>query len=208
MLWAIIYLTIIRMKLAAISDLESIKGTLIGSGSEKECFINKLDNTKCIKLGRKDNCKQVKREICYFRYMIETGKIRASFVPRFYQAFETQYFIGYEQECFLDKENGGIYDRAWPLWKWIQTSTIEAKDLIKELNHLKEEMIEFNIICNDLHEGNIFRVEKESKTRMVIIDGYGASEFIPICQYIKFIGRQKIERQWNKFSLRMDRLFK
>lgn len=190
-----------------ILNIDDIKGDLIRSGSEKECYVNKFDNTRCLKLGRESSCKQIKREIAYFKYMIKCGKDKATFVPHFYSEFKTKDFIGYEQECFLDKNKGGIYDRAWPLWMWLRNSSVDRSIIIEELKQLKAEMIRYNIICNDLHEGNIFRVEKNSKVRLVIIDGFGPSELIPLCQYINFFGRKKIERQWNKFQIRMNNLF-
>lgn len=195
------------MKFLNLKGIESIKGVLIGKGSEKECFLHKIDNTKCLKMGRTNNCKQIKREIKYFEYLQRTGKCQASFVPKFYGSFKTLDFIGYEHECFLDRSKGGIFDVACPLWQCLKTSNCNKHQIRKELLQLKDEMIKFNIICNDLHEGNIFRVQTEYQSKFVIIDGFGAPELIPICKYVKFVGSNKICRQWEKFRQRIKKLF-
>lgn len=189
------------------TNIEKIKGKLIGKGSEKMCYLYKGDNTRCLKISHSNNCKQIKREIKYFEYLRRTDKIQATFVPRFYGAFRSLEFVGYEQECFLDRIKGGSYDVACPLWQCLQDKNCNKEQIRKELSSLKDEMIKLNIICNDLHEGNIFRVQNRLVSKMVIIDGFGPSELIPLCKYFNYFGKRKINRQWSKFRSRIMRLF-
>lgn len=180
------------MKFLNKTNFEEIKGKLIGKGSEKECYLHKNDNTRCLKVGHTNNCKQVKREIKYLEYLRKTGKIQATFIPKFYGAFNTLEFVGYEQECFLDRKKGGSYDVACPLRQCLQAKDCSKELIRKELSALKDEMIKYNIICNDLHEGNIFRVKNGSISKMVIIDGFGPSELIPLCIYFKYFGKKRL----------------
>lgn len=195
------------MKILNMTSIEEIKGRLIGKGSEKECYLHKSDNTRCLKIAHVNTCKQVKREIKYFEYLRKTGKIQATFVPKFYGAFKTPEFIGYEQECFLDRNKGGSFDVACPLWQCLKSSDCNKEQIRNELLLLKYEMVKFNIICNDLHEGNIFWIQNGLISKMVIIDGFGSSELIPLCKYFNYFGKKKIERQWNKFRNWIIRLF-
>lgn len=184
-------------------DLSKIQGKLLGHGSEKFCYLNKLDNSRCIKISNIVNCSQIKREINYFKFL-ERNKIHASFVPKFYGVIELRDYIGYEQECFLDKEHGGVYDLVWLLWDFIEDKNNDEDLILKELSRLKDEMLETNIICSDLHGGNIFRVVSKSIAKLVIVDGYGVPEFVPISKYYKYFGNKKIERQWDKFMRRLE----
>ena len=129
--------------------------------------------------------------------------IHASFIPQFYGAFEADGTIGFEQECFLEKSRGGDYDTVVSLNEFIRDPASDLSEINKLLSSLKAEMIKTNIIISDLRGPNILYVVKDSVARLVIIDGYGTPEIIPFPQYIRFLGKMKIERQWNKL---MDRL--
>lgn len=134
--------------------------------------------------------------------------IEASFIPKFYGAFETDDCIGYEQECFLIKENGGIYDDVLPFDRYILSKPNEIEKIKIELMALKSEMVNKNIICSDLSASNVLKVSGDEKNnKIVVIDGYGPSELLPLCQYVKFLGKMKLERQWNKFERRIRKYF-
>lgn len=64
-------------------------------------------------------------------------------------------------------------------------------------------MIENNIICCDLSTSNILKVKNEKVEKLVVIDGFGYSELVPLCEYVRLIGRKKIERQWDKLENRI-----
>lgn len=195
------------MNVEMFKSVEDIRGKLLGAGSEKCCYLSKNDNSRCIKISSKHRCSQIKREIKYFKFLSDRH-IDASFIPKFYGVIELEDFIGYEQECFLDKKHGGVYDEVWSLWDFVEDGCNDEKLILEELYQLKSEMLSKNIICSDLHGGNIFRVVQDSRSRLVVIDGYGAPEFIPVCKYFKFWGNKKIERQWDKFMSRLEISFK
>ena len=183
-----------------------ILGRQIGAGGEKRCFLNALNNKRCIKISNKRNCVQIRREIEYFSF-IKNKNIVASFVPEFYRVLETSEWIGYEQECILGREKGGVYLQACPLGEFISNPNNDENLIRRELLNLKEEMYSKNVICCDLNEYNVIRAQDENGSRLIVIDGFGAPEFIPICKYVKFFGRKKIERQWRRFELRLKPYF-
>lgn len=186
---------------------ESIKGQKIGEGSEKLCFIKLTDPARCLKVSCKDKCKQILREIKYFN-SLKLEQRNVSFLPKFFCVFETKEFIGYEQECFVERQKGGIYDKVETLWCYINNSKISEEEIKKELESIKTEMISKNVICCDLHGGNILKVRLGDTSKFVVVDGFGAPEFFPICKYIRCLGRMKIERQWRKFIRRISNDFK
>ena len=130
--------------------------------------------------------------------------ITASFVPGYYGSFVTSYSVGYEQECFLIIEMGGGANVDL-LSRYIESQEFDEDEMKNELRRLKCEMLEKNIICCDLHPGNVIRVSEKCRPRLIVIDGSGAPEFIPICKYVRFFGKKKILRQWEKFENRIRR---
>lgn len=190
-----------------LKDISSLIGKEIGCGSERKCYIKALDPCRCLKISKRQNSDQTIREIKYFEFLQKRG-IEASFIPKFYGAFETDDCIGYEQECFLIKENGGIYDDVLPFDRYILSKPNEIEKIKIELMALKSEMVNKNIICSDLSASNVLKVSGDEKNnKIVVIDGYGPSELLPLCQYVKFLGKIKLERQWNKFERRIRKHF-
>lgn len=184
-------------------DLEKIKGTQLGKGAEKVVYRHNEYPDRCIKICSKNNARSIIREIEYFKFL-EKHQIKASFIPKFYEAFESDKTVGFIQESFIDKQNGGSFDSVSLLNDYIISPVSDLSEELKMLDELKNEMIHKNIIISDLHGWNIFRVVENRRTRLVIIDGYGSPEILPLPQYIRFLGKLKIERQWKKLYRRLE----
>lgn len=184
-------------------DLEKIKGAELGRGAEKIVYRHNDYPDRCIKVCSKRKASSAIREIEYFKFL-KKRKIDASFIPKFYEAFENEDCIGFVQESFVDKQNGGSFDSVSLLNNYISSPISDLSEVLKMLDDLKNEMIHKNIIISDLHGGNIFRVVENGCPRLVIVDGYGSPELFPLTQYIRFLGKLKMERQWKKLYRRLE----
>lgn len=187
------------------SQFFDIKGKFISEGSEKKCYLHRTDPSKCIKISNKNNCSQTIREIKYFSSLPKKHKF--SCIPTFYGAFTVNNFIGFEQECYLSKEQGGIYDFSCFLEDYILNLNNTENLIFNLLNQLKTEMLSQHIVCSDLHPWNILYVEKGTISKLVIIDRFGTTELIPYYRYINFFAKQKINRQWSKLQRRLLPIF-
>lgn len=190
------------MKKISEEDFERMKGKNLGEGSERTCYLYSYSCEKCLKISKKKNCGQTMREIGYFQ-RLKKRNVNVSFLPKFYESFCTDRYVGYVQECFLSRANGGIWDVVAPLDQYIANTANDIKMIHEELNLLKKQMIENNIICCDLSTSNILKVKNEKVEKLVVIDGFGYSELVPLCEYVRLIGRKKIERQWDKLENRI-----
>ena len=188
-------------------DLEKVKGPELGRGADKIVYRHLQEPGHCLKICSKNKSNATKREIEYFKFL-KNRNVHASFIPEFYGAFEGDDYIGFEQECIIDKKHGGQYDSAITLHNFILAPSSNISVIMQMLDALKAEMIRTNVIVCDLHASNILHVMKDSCERLMIIDGYGAPEFIPLSKYTHFFGKLKIERQWNKLMLRLEKSFK
>lgn len=184
-------------------NLEKIKGSQLGKGAEKVVYRHNEYPDRCIKICSKNNTRSIIREIEYFKFL-DKHQIKASFIPKFYEAFECDTSVGYIQESFVDKQNGGSFDSVSLLYNYIINPDSDLSEVLKMLGDLKNEMIHKNIIISDLHAWNFFRVVENGRARLVIVDGYGSPEILPLPQYIRFLGKLKIERQWEKLYRRLE----
>lgn len=187
-------------------NLEKVKGSELGRGADKIVYRHLQKPSHCLKICSKNRSNATQREIRYFEFL-KKRNVHASFIPEFYGAFEGADFIGFEQECILDKANGGQYDFVLPLSKYIRDPASNLSEIRDMLAKLKKEMILTNVIVCDLHGLNILVVGKKSSKYLVVIDGYGSPEFIPLPKYFSFFGKMKIERQWKKLETRLERAF-
>ena len=187
-------------------DLDKIKGPKLGKGMDKDVYLHSQNPDRCLKICPKNRTNATKREIEYFKFL-KKRNIHASFIPEFYGAFEGNDYIGFEQECYLDKTRGGEYDSVVFLNQYIRDPNSNLSEIKQMLDDLKAAMIRHNVIICDLHGDNIFCVVKGSSVRFVVIDGYGSPEFIPFPKYLRFFGKLKIERQWKKLLSRLEPAF-
>lgn len=174
-------------------------GQIIGKGNSKICHLNPNNPLTCFKISKKEKCKEIKRDITFFT-SINKKKILSKYLPKYYGSFEDSRFIGYEQELFWNKEG-----TAMTVLQFLTVaSDQQIQDLENELEKLKNELFRLNIIVSDLAPSNIaIKLDQFGKiTRMVIIDGIGSSELIPIAKLIPLFGKLKLNREWTKFLSR------
>ncbi|MGM0857559.1 MAG: YrbL family protein [Pseudomonadota bacterium] len=167
-----------------------------GRGDERICYLHPFKPGRCLKISQLDKKKQTMREINYFRYLKKKG---ASFelIPDFYGVVESNDFIGLEQELILD--NDGHFAPNLYYYLSSDLSDLQKERLLSALHKYKKYLIDNNIVVCDLVLSNFLVVECEKQTKIYLIDGFGASEFFPVANYLKFIGRMKIHRKWKRF---------
>lgn len=171
-------------------------GKLIGKGMERACYENMDNPNTCFKVSRKEHSKQTIREGAYFKYL-QKKNISPSFMPKFIGLYETEDSFILEQECVRNTEE----IKTQTLRDFVLNASEEQMVKLEQLlENLREEMLRLNIIVSDMRTTNILVLTYHDKPfKIMIFDGYGTPEFIPLPNFIPFLGAKKIERQWNKF---------
>lgn len=171
-------------------------GKFIGRGMDRACYENPQNLNTCFKVSKLDHSKQTLREASYFKYLKKKG-VEPSFMPKFYKFWREEDCFVIEQEYIRPSQGESVVD----LSSYVRHSTEkELEELKAKLNRLKEEMIALNVIVSDMRPMNFFVVKTVNGIkRIVIFDGYGTPEFLPLPNYCRFFGKKKIERQWRKF---------
>ena len=177
---------------------------VIGEGTERTCYQNPVDQTRCVKIIRKSRVKQTLREISYFRYLIGRG-VPFDHLPKFYGEIKGGGFIGIEQELvhdlLPDKRRTSPIQASPTIRQYmaVPRSKEEIRAFWKAVNELKAYLLRYNILAGGIDENNVVVQQTPSGIKLVVIDGVYDTEWIPVSKYFKFLGRRKMERRWKRF---------
>ena len=180
---------------------------LIGRGLHRECYLHPLNNALCIKIVFNGDHTETKRELAYYRFL-EKRLSDWTALPRFHGNIVT------------NKGTGAVFDLirsvndeiALPLSEYMADSEHfheHAKEIAKALMAFQRYQLKHNIQTMSLKPWNlVFRLDETGRGKIFLIDSLGNSDFIPACNYIKFLGKKKILRKWAKFKSLLERHYK
>lgn len=179
--------------------LSDLFGAVVATGAERTCVRNLKNPLTCFKISKKEHSKETVREIKYFKYLRRKG-ISSPFIPEFVNDYQTDTEVVIEQELISDHPERGIL--AYRVEEFVGNASKQQLAQLEELfRQLLRELKEKNIIISDLHAGNMMLYCNKEGTllRLIVIDGFGSPEAIPLAKYFPFFGKRKIDRQWAKF---------
>ncbi|WP_017429104.1 YrbL family protein [Vreelandella jeotgali] len=169
---------------------------VVGRGDERLCYQDPDDPARCVKLSRRDKAKQTRRERRYFARLKRRG-VPFTLIPEFYGAVEMGDMVGIEQELVLD-ERGALPPNVGDYLEQPLTS-VQIERFWAGLDALRAYLLAYNVVPCDLVMSNLMVIERDDATTVMLIDGLGASEVIPLPEYIPWLGRRKIRRKWDRF---------
>lgn len=183
--------------------MDELRPFLLGQGTERIVFRSPKEKDCVIKLSPLNAQKQTRREIRYFRFLQKKG-VPFLHIPQFKGEVKVAGYVGFKQEAVLDAD--GSVSR--PLTAYLEEGRgvssggillPETKALLDELLHY---LLRYNVLPCDLTSPNVLLQRGAERMRLVLIDGVGSMNGIPIAQYIPFLGRQQIKRKWQRFMTR------
>ena len=69
-------------------------------------------------------------------------------------------------------------------------------------------MFKYNIISRDISANNLlYKRETETEGKLIIIDGLGNAELIPLSNYFNYLAQKKIIRKWCYLIMKMRKDF-
>jgi len=186
-------------------------------GGTRRCYIHPDDETRCVKVLRSDRTAEARRreargwrrlkrlksfddqwkEAKAYRHLKRRGQLDYSHVPRCYGTVATDHGTGIVTALYRDW-NGAFPKNLEELLPAGMTPAIRTA--IDEFKHwLRRELF----LTRDLLPHNIIAVaESPERYRLIIVDGIGNSEFVPVSHWFACCARLKIERKIRKFDYR------
>lgn len=182
--------------------LELTEDLFIGAGKRRHCYQHPDDRNKCIKIevcgGKKGRDMQTRRERRYYRLYTKRGCSPKHIAP-FYGMVDTNLGPG-AVFGIIRNPDGEI---SAPLGSLILGGML-IKDFKKELEELRDYMSKEGIVCGDFNHGNLLvQDQPDGSRRLMIIDGLGNSDLIPLADYCKPFREKKLERKWARLLWRL-----
>ena len=172
---------------------------LIGKGSERSCYSHPLNSNNCIKVihtwsqRTKSRCS---REIRYIKKY--KSQLRGfDLIPNYYGTVETNLGTGYIFQRIKDW-NGNNSEK---LSNYIKND-IGRNNIGLLITNMYKTFLVNKVLVSDLHAGNILvnKTRSESTIKLILIDGFGNSDLIKICDYSSFFMKKKLIRKFTRMK--------
>lgn len=176
---------------------------LIGQGEERSCYLNPDDPSRMVKFSPINQSTQTRREIRYFNELIRKG-IPFDCIPLYYGEIHEKDRLGIEQEYIADEP--GSTRRAPTVNEYVSRplTAEEIAEFRKAYSQLKDYLLRYNVIPANLALLNIVVSKTASGIRLVMVDGVGGTELIPLSNWFRFFGKRKINRKWEKLTRKLN----
>ena len=177
------------------------KTSLIGKGSHREVYKHPENENLCIKVivDGSFHSRSARREKAYHRHLERRG-ISWDMIPKYYGDIKTNLGIGSVFDMILDHD--GTVSKTLGYFLRSNEVTEEYYDgLSNSLCLLKEYLLANRIITKTPEHRNIAcQRSQPGISKMVVIDSVVNTDYIPICNYVHFLAKKKINRRWQRFE--------
>ena len=169
---------------------------LIERGSERSCYRHPESPNRCIKIIDKHSRRtkaRNQRELKYIkRYKRPPNPLEI--IPCYYGEIQTNLGLGHQFELILNYD-GSISDKLSNYIKENGTSDYIYQKIVDAYHRF----LDSNAVVSDLHPGNLLVQEKHNhEHKLIMIDGFGNSDFVMICDYSRFFTKKKLMRKFKR----------
>ncbi len=174
----------------------------IGQGKLQKCYIHPDNDNLCLKIKINEQYEnpRVNREVKYYK-KIQKKHISAPFFAKYYGEVNTNLGVAHIYDLIKDETTNNVSLTMDDYLK-MGNSPFSDELFISKLEKLKKLMIKHKIIVRDLMGKNICcKVLKNKSVELIIIDGVGHRDFIPLVEWIHFFTNRKINKIFYKNKL-------
>ncbi len=190
---------------------------IFAEGGRRVCFVHPDDPGRCVKtlsengdpLRRRNSAVWYKRlrplsmfddnlrELESFRELDAKGGAVWQHFPRCYGIQPTSRGDGIV--CDLIRDDGGTVSRSLRQF-------VAAEGKTRELHRALADFFAFlrdrTVLTRDILDHNLLVQRAGGSLRVVMIDGFGSSELIPVSKLFPMVGKRKVERKVTRFKQR------
>lgn len=178
--------------------------TFVGKGHHREVYRHPDDPSLCIKIVVDDDYdeREINREINYYRHL-KKRKVSWDMLSQYHGDVTTNLGLGSVFSLITDPDGNVSKTLGYYLLSNVETEK-HYDDLLNALVLFKEYLLKERIITKSLAHRNIVCERNElGIVRLHLVDNIGNAEFIPLCNYITFLGKKKVLRKWKRFEQKL-----
>jgi hypothetical protein len=170
----------------------------IGEGVHRVAYVHPENPGLCIKIpkpGTKRPEAKIAREIKYIKLFQD----KLPFIPAYVGTQDTDFGFGYVFEMVRDY-NGDIS-------KSLNDTLSESKldGLEEKIAAMYASLLEHRAPLSDFNSSNLLvQMIDENSYELQIIDGFGNSDFIKICDYSRYFLKKKLVRKFTGLCKKID----
>ncbi|NTU94312.1 MAG: PhoP regulatory network protein YrbL [Chlorobiaceae bacterium] len=171
---------------------------LLGKGSSRRCYVHPEDSSKCVKVTYTNDPGIAVKEMQHYRRHLRRG-ISWEMLARSYGVVDTNKGPGVVFSLAYDYD--GEISRTFDSYLATERLTPPAPLLTSLLKELRQYMLHEHILIRELKSDNlVFQRTAPDNGRLILIDGVGNNQFLPLANYVTPLARRVITRKWQKFK--------
>ncbi len=176
----------------------------MAEGVYQKCYRHPDNDALCIKISKQNlETSRLLYEINYFKKISKKNwkRFEYPFFTKYHGEVETNLGTGFVYDLITDETTGEI-SKTMEYYILNPTPKISDEILRDGFDRLVRMMIKHRVIANDIRSKNICcKILKDDSIQMIIIDGVGHRDFIPIVEWSSFFAKKKIMRRLIKHDL-------
>ncbi len=176
----------------------------IAEGLYQKCYRHPKNTNLCVKIEKKDiKQPRLENEINYSIKVSKKkwAKFEYPFYSKCYGAIETNLGKGYVFDLITDEDTHQV-SKTMNYYLLNSNHQITDLELQTAFDKLISLMAKHRIIANDLWSTNICcKILKDKSIQLIIIDGLGHRDFLPLVDWFSFFAKKKINRRIIKHGL-------
>lgn len=178
--------------------LDLSKASLVGKGSSRLCYVHPEDDRKCVKVIYTQKLEVNQVEMKHYQ-RFKRRRVSWELMARPYGFVETS--EGEGAVFSLARDYDGEISK--PLEHYLLSAN--SRDCLKQLRVALKEFKSFlfrdGIVVRELKLDNVvFQRLSEDRCRLVLIDGVGNNQFLPLANYSRTFARRMLKRKWRQFE--------
>lgn len=174
----------------------------IGEGANQKCYFHHENDKLCIKIAKPNiKIKKLLNEINYSKRISKRKqKIEYPFFARLHQQVETNLGSGFVYDLIRDESTNNV-SKTMADYLMEKDKTFSDEVLEKAFSRLIKMMAKYKVIVKDLYANNICcKILADGSIELVLVDGFGHKDKIPLVDYSSFLSKKKIERRLQRNS--------
>ncbi len=172
----------------------------IGEGEIRMVYKHPNNTVFCVKIPHQETTRDYTfKELLYYKKINKrkVAKTAYSFFSNFKEEVETNLGLGQVFDLVRDDTTNEISKTLE--YYLLNNTNVTDDELNKALSVLRHQMINNRVFARDLRARNVcVKIDKNNNVNLVIIDGLGHRDFIPLGDIFHFFAKKKINRTFTK----------